>query len=188
MPDPNTSDFIQNRKSAFASKRSMWENMAHQKQSSAPAAPQHLASLLKNDTERLYGNDHSELSDSKNADPNPYRRASSSYESSEVASPRENGFPAEEQTEYKPKIMSNTGKTHDTANLRPWQRAETETAKPDAKSIHKHVNAPVARASWGKSATLPSRARISMHDDVSDTTKPYKQDVSPRENGIDQVG
>ena len=165
----------------------MWENMAHQKQhSSSTAAPQHLASLLKHDTERLYGSEHEALRNSTSTTP----RQSTDIESIESRSPRENGFP-EEHPSHQPKIMSTTSSssTDQKNSLRPWQKTESTFHKTDQKPAHKHVSAPVSRNTWTKSATLPSKARFNLYDSTStsEVNKPSKPESLPRQNGIDVV-
>ena len=185
QPADRSSDFVQHRRSAFANKRNMWENMGHQKQhSSSTAAPQHLASLLKQDTERLYGSENEPMRDSTNTTP----RQTTDAESIESRSPRENDF-SEEQALHKPKIMnpSSTSNSSQTNNLHSWRSSESFQKAADPKSAYKHVSAPVSRNAFAsKSATLPSKARIGLHDNAvsTDVIKFNKSENSPRENGV----
>ena len=179
LSDDSQSSFVQNRKSAFADKRSMWENMSHQKEKGPPPAPQHLASLLKHDTDRLFKNEHPAAHNGEAPDP---RSTASEVGNTRSPVPKQNSDlhqngVSNEQQEYKPKTKSSAPAVSNAcqpASVRSWQRPDTTQSKVEAKSIYKHVSAPQSRAPWTKSATLPSRTHIQDYN--NENTKANKQE------------
>jgi len=125
----NASSFKQYRKTAFANKRNMWENMSQEKDApQAPPAPPNLAALLQRDTSpNAYSSDapqHNGLLSSHN--PREASVSTQDSSSSVESSPRQEPSP----------------------RLRPWQ-AETKQAN------YKSVTAPVTKP-WTKPAAQPN--------------------------------
>lgn len=180
--EPSVSDFQKNRKSAFANKLSLFQNIGQRKPEGPPPAPKHLSSLLKQDTDKLHGNDQPAPQHTATLNRSPFSHQSS--QSTDVDSNYRSEIEADvaqlngdfpRVTSNKPKIVvSDSPRENQTSTVKPWQRFEPQANKVESKSIHKPVNAPSSRFTFAaKSATLPPRAKIDYSNEVNSTSKSH---------------
>ncbi|XP_076821786.1 uncharacterized protein LOC143468450 isoform X1 [Clavelina lepadiformis] len=176
---PGATTFAQYRKTAFASKRSMFESMAHQELEQSRARPQHLSSLLQQDTDRLHQNTFEQEKHVSNGISKPHDNTENftqadtgsntspkHHSAKQFWSKKDQEEPKQEEPKHEPIIRS-------------WQ---SHNNQPEAKPGYRRVAAPAQNPIWSKSATLPSR-RPPVEVKV-EPLETKKEETLPSQNGL----